>query len=71
MNSKEQEYSNIIKELYSENEWNFSHKWLNLTIPEINDIFGKVLFDLMDSKKNVDLEKYSKLALYIKSHLNP
>ena len=73
MNSTEQDFSNIIKELYGTNysEWSFNEKWLTLSIPEINDIFGKTLFDLMDSKINVDVEKYSKLAIYIKSHLNP
>ena len=72
MNSKEQEYSNIIKELYTTtNEWAFSDKWLALTVPEINDIFSKTLFTLMDSKINVNMDKYSKLAIYIKSHLPP
>lgn len=71
MNLKEQEYSNIILELYTTKKWAFSDKWLALTVPEINDILGKTLFILMDSKINVDMDEYSKLAIYIKSHLPP
>lgn len=71
-NQREQEYSRIIQEWYEqvESEWSFNDSFLDLPLVEINDLFGKTLFLIMERNGNrFDIEKYNKLAIFVKTHV--
>lgn len=71
-NPREQEYSRIIQEWYeqTESEWSFDDSFLDLSLVQINEIFGKTLFLIMERNGNrFDIEKYNKLAIFVKTNV--
>lgn len=68
---REQEYSRIIQEWYeqTESEWSFNDSFLDLPLVEINNLFGKTLFLIMERNGNIDIEKYNKLAIFVKTNV--
>lgn len=68
----EQEYSEIIEEMYnsSSEELTLNDIFLDLSVSDINDIFGKTLFIIMGKGVQIDMDKYNKLAIFVKNEVS-
>ena len=62
-------YSQIIQDIYISKKQMFHPALLDLSLPELNDIFVKTLFTLYDKQIQVDVDEYSRLAIFIKNNL--